>query len=479
MNDDAQRELLARELSMRQQVIDLKSQLDRERQVSEGFVRFGERAFSVTSVDTFFEISAEELLETFGTENVIILRLRSDGPSVVATCCADDVTVDEVSRLAELALRFPMGRAAVATGDDLPTVMGRPSSVVLVGSVSDGSDESIRYAFFAAISRAKAPFYPTFAREHAPLYEAFLNHIGALQKHLRAREEAVRLMRATKHFVPQEFLQALGHADVTTAKLGDAVQRRATILFADIRNFTSLSENMSPAETASFLNTYLSRVGPHVRSNGGFVDKYIGDAIMALFPGPACDAVQAGLAMQAELSEANAQHPERDPVVIGIGIHCGEVMMCTVGEEERFEATVISDTVNLSARLESLTKQLGCSMLVSSEVEKHMLLDTRLYTRRLGRFAVKGKSQSVELVEVFAADPPDLRARKASTREEFEEALAHYRSGKVSTALGIVARLALQTPDDGPMAWWHARMQQDLDSPVPPTSRDVIRLDAK
>ena len=154
-------------------------------------------------------------------------------------------------------------------------------------------------------------------------------------------------------------LNELGHEDVTTAKLGDAASRHVTVLFADIRNFTSMSERMSPAETFAFLNACLSRIGPHIRANGGFVDKYIGDAIMALFPRDPSDAVRAAVAMQAEVRASNARHPERPPVAIGVGIHVGDVMMGTIGEAERFEATVISDSVNLTSSLDTLTKHLG------------------------------------------------------------------------------------------------------------------------
>ncbi len=137
------------------------------------------------------------------------------------------------------------------------------------------------------------------------------------------------------------------------------------MLFADIRNFTTLSEKMSPEETFRFLNACLSRIGPHIRANRGFVDKYIGDAIMALFPESPADAVRAALAMQREVQAYNAKTQGKTPLAIGLGIHVGQVMMGTIGEEQRFEATVISDAVNLTARIETLTKQLGCSIFWS------------------------------------------------------------------------------------------------------------------
>lgn len=295
-----------------------------------------------------------------------------------------------------------------------------------------------------------------------------------------ARERSAKLAQATLKFVPGQFLHELGHADVTTAKLGDAASRHVTVLFADIRNFTSLSERMSPAETFAFLNACLSRIGPHVRSNAGFVDKYIGDAIMALFPRSPSDAVRAALAMQAEVHASNARHPERLPLAIGVGIHVGEVMMGTIGEAERFEATVISDAVNLTARLESLTKQLGCAVLVSGEVYAALDDGLRTHARRLGSFVVKGKAASVELHELFASDSPDLRDTKLRTRDRFHAMLDAFAAGRVEHALAIGSELRDACPEDGPATWWFLRLTNALASEAGvPSERGVVVLDAK
>ena len=284
---------------------------------------------------------------------------------------------------------------------------------------------------------------------------------------------------AISRFVPREFLHALGHDDVRTAKLGDVSSREVTVLFADIRNFTSMSERMSPEQTFAFLNGCLSKIGPHIRAHSGFVDKYIGDAIMALFPGSPADAFRAGLAMQREVASFNAHGPGGAPLAIGVGIHVGAVMMGTIGEAERFEATVISDAVNFAARLESLTKQLGCSMLVSVDVAKHLSPEEREFTRALGTFAVKGKAHAVELVEAFASDDEALRASKCAAREPFAQALAYYTHGEVVEALAIVGELVERTPADAPMAWWLAHMQHELAFEGPASGRHVVRLDEK
>ena len=284
---------------------------------------------------------------------------------------------------------------------------------------------------------------------------------------------------AISRFVPLEFLSALGHADVTTAKLGDVASREVTVLFADIRNFTAMSERLSPEATFRFLNECLSRMGPHIRAQAGFVDKYIGDAIMALFPRSPADAVRAALGMQAELRAYNEANPNEAPLAIGVGIHAGPVMMGTIGEAQRFEATVISDAVNLTARLETLTKQLGCTILISAEVAAALTNDERTFTRPLGTFAVKGKSKAVEIVELFESDPDELREAKRASRASLAQALVHYTQDELVEALTIVGELAEQTPHDGPLAWWQKRMQSELTNEGPPSGHRIVRLDEK
>jgi class 3 adenylate cyclase len=310
-----------------------------------------------------------------------------------------------------------------------------------------------------------------------PLFQMAILAVRAQE----ARRKAANLANATQHFVPTQFLSELGHDDVTTAKLGDAASRHVTVLFADIRNFTSMSERMSAAQTFAFLNDCLSRIGPHVRANGGFVDKYIGDAIMALFPHEPSDAVRAALAMQREVRAGNEHNPGASPLALGIGIHEGNVMMGTIGEAERFEVTVISDAVNVAARLESLTKQLGCTSLVSGAVFHALPSELRDHTRRLGRFVVKGKVGAVELFECYASDPDALRSAKDASRERWNEMLALYTSGNVESATAIAGDIRDACPEDGPANWWFMLLVQEASSEDGdvPSNGGVVLLDAK
>ncbi len=236
-------------------------------------------------------------------------------------------------------------------------------------------------------------------------------------------------------FVPREFLTYLGKADIVDVELGDRIQRNMAVLFADIRAFTTLSESMTPEENFAFVNAYLGRVGPLIRRHGGFIDKYIGDAVMALFEKPA-DAVLAALDMLTEVSRYNDARRAAGFVElrIGAGIHAGPLVLGTVGERERMQGTVIADAVNLASRLEGLTKEFGASLVVSEAVIGGLEDPTLFEYRFLSREKVKGKSNPVSVFEILDGLAPAERSLKSATRAGFERAVLQFYEGEFSAA---------------------------------------------
>jgi class 3 adenylate cyclase len=221
-----------------------------------------------------------------------------------------------------------------------------------------------------------------------------------------------------ERFVPRAFLAIMGKPSIVSVNLGDNKRMNMTVLFSDIRNFTGMSEQMSPDENFAFINAYLERMGPVIRAHNGFIDKYIGDAIMALFE-HADDAVRAGLAMVDTLAQYNAAREAAGAALIGIGIglNSGSLMLGTIGEKDRMDGTVISDAVNLASRIESLTKTYRISLLVSENTYRQ-LSDPKAYDiRPIDVVLVKGKTQPVTIFEVFDRNEPADRALKSQTRE--------------------------------------------------------------
>ena len=244
-------------------------------------------------------------------------------------------------------------------------------------------------------------------------------------------DEITAMGLAYKRFVPQEFLQLLGKERIADVELKQNQLVNVTILFADIRDFTTLSEAMSPEENFRFLNSYLSRMGPIIRANHGFIDKYLGDGIMALFPGEPPDAVRAAVAMQRELYTYN-EHRHRmgyQPLAVGIGVHSERVTLGIVGEQERMEGTVIGSAVNLASRLEGLNKVFGTRIIVSERLVATMGEDSPDY-RYLGHATVKGKAKDVPVYEVFGADPPEAVKLKRHTRGFFEQGVRLFLGGE-------------------------------------------------
>ena len=254
----------------------------------------------------------------------------------------------------------------------------------------------------------------------------------------------------SSRFVPREFLENLQRSSLADVKLGDHVQRSMTVFFSDIRDFTALSEKLTPQQNFNFLNSYLKEVTPVIRGRRGFIDKYIGDAIMALFPHSPQDAMSAAVEVQRAVAKYNygRMAASYSPIRIGIGMHCGDLILGTIGEEERMQTTVISDVVNLASRLEGLTKTFGATLLVSGAVVEGLDQGHAFKLRRLSAVRAKGKTQSVELYECFDNDPDDLVEHKTQTLEAFNAGMEEFRKGLFLTAGKFFARIAQMNPRD-------------------------------
>jgi predicted ATPase/class 3 adenylate cyclase/GAF domain-containing protein/tRNA A-37 threonylcarbamoyl transferase component Bud32 len=259
-----------------------------------------------------------------------------------------------------------------------------------------------------------------------------------------------QLNKAYERFVPHQFLQFLEKSSIIDVELGDQVQLEMSVLFSDIRDFTTLSETMTPEDNFKFINSYLSRMEPVINKNKGFIDKYIGDAIMALFSGEADHAVKAGIAMLHRLAEYNEYCANAGcaPIQIGIGINTGSLMLGTVGGPNRMDGTVISDAVNLASRVESLTKNYGVSLLITQPTYSRLKNPSQYAIRTLDTVKVKGKSEAVTVYEVFDADPPEIKQAKLVTLELFAEARALYSEGKLFEAARLFSECWRQNPGD-------------------------------
>ncbi len=244
-------------------------------------------------------------------------------------------------------------------------------------------------------------------------------------------------------FVPEKFRELLGKENFTDLALGDAKSCELTVLFCDIRGFSINSEMMTAKENFAFANVIYGKMGPIVRNNNGFVDKYIGDAVMGLFEN-ADDAVRCGIEMYKTivLDPKTAEELKVSDINIGIGIHTGMAMVGIVGESERLSGTVISDTVNMSSRLESLTKQYKTAMLVSKSTIDRMSDPDSLDLRYLGIVQVAGVNEVEAIYEVLDCLPDNTKTARSANNRELREAIRLFALGRRKEAESALKTLA-------------------------------------
>jgi CheY-like chemotaxis protein len=271
---------------------------------------------------------------------------------------------------------------------------------------------------------------------------------GAIKSYLQ-NKELNRKIQVFEKFVPSKFLKILEIEDYADIELGKCAEREMSIMFCDIRSFTTLSERMSLQQNFAFINGYLSRMGPIIRQYNGVIDKYIGDAIMALFES-ADDALQAATQMLFQLIEYNQGRIRAGyvPLSVGIGLNTGQLMLGTIGESDRMETTVIGDTVNIASRVEGLTKIYNNNLLITERTYKKLVKPSQYHIRVIDAVQIKGKSEIITVYEVFDADSAAEIELKEQTRESFEQGFVLYHSEEPAEAYGFFQKVLQVNEND-------------------------------
>ena len=301
--------------------------------------------------------------------------------------------------------------------------------------------------------------------------------LARIKTHLNLAKQTLAYGR----FVPRDFLNFLGKESIIDVQIGNQIQQEMTVMFTDIRDFTTLSEGMNPQETFNFLNDYLSRVSPAIREYPGFIDKYIGDSIMALFPQSADGAVRAAISMQQRVALYNEERHQQElaPIAIGIGLHTGNLMLGTIGEPERMETTVISDAVNLASRLEGLTKLYGAGILISVHTLIRVEEIQNYSFRFLDRVRVKGKNDAVAIYELYETTGGLSNRLKTQTKSVFEAAVLAYNRQDFVGAQPVFEDIVATNPEDKAAILYVKRCQQYQQYGVPIGWDGVTDLDFK
>ncbi|MCB9036548.1 MAG: response regulator [Lewinellaceae bacterium] len=308
---------------------------------------------------------------------------------------------------------------------------------------------------------------------------------------VKTQLELHRINAATGKFVPNEFLRAIGRERITEVALGDHKEREVTILFCDIRDYTTLAETMTPEENYLFVNACNRRMGPVIRKHHGFINQYLGDAIMAVFPESPEDAIKAAIEIQEAMRQYNIQRRAQNHQLIkmGIGLHTGPLVMGIIGDDQRMDAATIADTVNVASRVEGLTKYYGANILVSEasvnwEIENgepaaESFSNPRFPLRFLGQVQVKGKKEAIGVYECFGGDDPAILAKKEETLEQFQLGLKYFFDKKFEQAAGIFEKILELNHEDATVRLFLKKTAVYFTQGVPEGWTGVERMEMK
>ncbi|MHB9074163.1 MAG: CHASE2 domain-containing protein [Desulfobaccales bacterium] len=298
---------------------------------------------------------------------------------------------------------------------------------------------------------------------------------------LAEEEERKRIRKAFESYVaPTVVQEMLKHPE--QLRLGGE-RREITILFTDIRGFTTMSEKLDPQALVSLLHDFLNPMSNIIINQGGTIDKYMGDAIMALFGAPLAQpdhphlACRAALEMVSSLTALNQEWAAqgRPPLRVGIGINTGPMAVGNMGSDRLFDYTAIGDNVNLGSRLEGLNKYYGTSILISQTTAA--AVGDAFILRDVDQVRVKGKAQAARIYELLGAGAPDPDL--ARYLELYHRALALYRQGQFAQSQTAFEQVLEVRPSDAACQRYLALTQKHLENPPGPGWEAVTVMDGK
>lgn len=393
-------------------------------------------------------ISGEKLIDSSLLENnfSLLLRFGLNGQSAIITDIA------ELKDRGLIAKNVTSLIYATLKGKD--RILG---AIILVGTLTDQFTAAhLKLLVTLALQSSSA-------MESALLFEKNIREI-------KMREEAMlRINEVIRKFVPNEFISSLGKENITDVRLGDQVEKIVTVLFTDIRDFTTLSEQMSPEENFRFVSSFNEVLGPIIRSHRGFINQYLGDSIMAIFPIQPEDALLAAIEMQQAVRNLNQQRTQKGelPIHAGIGMHTGSLIMGITGDEHRLDAATISDTVNTAARIESLTKHYKSSLLLSAETFKRIPEPSRFTFRRLGKVLLKGKNNVLSVVECMNGMEEALASARKKNMGDFDMAMELYQQGQFESAVQLFSKVLVSDEEDHTVKVFYEKAKRYLAEGAP------------
>lgn len=449
---------------------------------------FSEKLAQTIDAPAICAITLNEARHVIKSDNGVIVLWDEKTKKLQVVASADTLFFDEEKINQEVYLLSNMvlsgqseiyndTSSLIAAGIVLPQVNSVIYSALKVnhrvmGAIILASNDTIQYTAADLKLLTTLALQSSAAIESALLYEKNI-------RESKEREEAMRLVyEVTGKFVPYEFIGSLGHKVLTDVRLGDQVEKIVTVLFSDIREYTSLSEQMTPEENFKFVCAFNARMGPAIRRHHGFINQYLGDAIMAIFPGTSADALYAAVEMQKELEEFNLirKSEGKSPIKIGVGMHTGPLIMGITGDADRLDATTISDAVNTASRLESLTKHYKASIILSESSLQQIEDRAAFHLRCLGLVQLKGRQQSTRIFECFSGNSEEDINKKQYTLPAFNTGLDNYLNRSFETAVEAFSSVWDIHPEDETAGFFLNNARHYLQEGVPENWVGVLEM---
>lgn len=283
--------------------------------------------------------------------------------------------------------------------------------------------------------------------------------------------EKVTMQRTLGKMLPEEVLEKLYPDGLSEVKVGHGKELKCVVLFADLWGFTKLTDGIKALDSFKLVSSYFNHIAPIVNKHNGFIDKYLGDGMMAIFDRSGeyfNDCIACAIEIVQETAKYNKVHrsnppPEfrkdqgfREPLKVGIGLYSGEVVLGAVGFCDRIEFTVLGDPVNTASRVQSLTSFYNTNILVSCEVAEKM--NPSIAKRYIGKHSLKGKVNDLEVWEIFESDDEDQKKKKLEYIDDFSKAVQLMDEKNNSEAFPLFTELVKKYPEDNVLRYIHENM---------------------
>lgn len=286
------------------------------------------------------------------------------------------------------------------------------------------------------------------------------NSLSKINYNYKEKDNAIKQTNLeAQKFIPKQFLKFLGKGSIAELELGNQVKKTATTLLCDLNSETAISHSLSLEENFNFINSYLNVISPLVRRYDGFVDKYLGDGLLAVFPRPEA-ALECAISISRAIEVKNKSYRDLPRVECEISIHTGEVIFGVVGEEERKSPTIISDVIDLSNKMEEINKFLSTKIIFSKATLNEVPSKFKFSYRYLGSLALD--ETALALFESLDYYPREKREKLLRLKNKFENAVRLYNDGNYEDSAEIFEQILREVPEDKPSYVYYNKAKEKM-----------------